>query len=550
VGSGLGRRILVVAHDIAQQDHARPPAALRLGGVADGFHVALVEVLEPREDRLRMAVEVVLDLDDRRHRALHVAEELEAHGANVLRHAVQDEGRRGDEPVAAFLLDPRQPREELVGDVLAEPFLAQPPAFDLEQLFALHGPAVGFEAAQAKACERRIVDAPAVVVEPLDLEPFGLGRDHPPRGEVVERRAPEDRFLAARVHRDVAADARGIRRGGIDREHEARFLGRLHHAARDHAGAAADDGARFREARQHARLDRPERFELLGVHHRREPVERNGAPGVAGAAAARNDREAQLDQGAHDARAFLLGVGVHHDEGILDPPVGGVGHVGDARHPVELDVVLARDRAQAPHDLAPQRARFGEFLLERLHRLARRNQQAAHARIAIGVALVAAPAVDVVQALVHRLHQQREAPRAVEEVVLQVRIAAHHPDVAQDFVEHARRAPGDAFAAQLLERAPRGLAQQADHDLPVRIGGVVVGDLAEACGHDLGRGLRNLTAVQHLSLPGVGFQVPCQTLRNEFGSPRARASWRSRRPGSWPKRCARAIPASTSSWCP
>ena len=43
---------------------------------------------------------------------------------------------------------------------------------------------------------------------------------------------------------------------------------------------------------------------------------------------------------SHEAARFLPRVsGSTHDERILDAPVGGVGHVRDAREPVELDVV-------------------------------------------------------------------------------------------------------------------------------------------------------------------------------------------------------------------
>src|SRR5207245_9983724 len=94
------------------------------------------------EHRLRVLVEIALHLDDRRHRTLHVTEEFQTHRADVLRHAMQDEGRRGDEPVASFLLYSRKPAEEFVGDVLAETFLAQPPPLDLEDLLGDGGAAI------------------------------------------------------------------------------------------------------------------------------------------------------------------------------------------------------------------------------------------------------------------------------------------------------------------------------------------------------------------------------------------------------------------------
>jgi hypothetical protein len=64
------------------------PVALGLGRVADGAHVALVEVFEAGEQHAgglagAARLEVVGDLDDRRHRFAHLAEELEADGARA-----------------------------------------------------------------------------------------------------------------------------------------------------------------------------------------------------------------------------------------------------------------------------------------------------------------------------------------------------------------------------------------------------------------------------------------------------------------------------------
>ena len=94
--------------------------------------------------------------------------------------------------------------------------------------------------------------------------------------------------------------------------------------------------------RQRGLLDRAERFELLGVDHRRERRERNRAAGVARAAAARNDRQPELDARAHQRRNLAFAVRREHDERIFDAPVGRVGHVRDARERIEADVVGAR----------------------------------------------------------------------------------------------------------------------------------------------------------------------------------------------------------------
>ncbi len=144
---------------------------------------------------------------------------------------------------------------------------------------------------------------------------------------------------------------------------------------------------------------------------------------------------------------------MHHDKRIFDAPIRGIGHVRHARHAVELDVVAARDRGEAPHDLATQVARLGELARERVHRGMRRCQQVRDLRVERRVAM-GAPRLDLVQAVAHRFHQQAQPPRAVEEIVLQVRIAVHGPDIAEHFVEHSRRASGAPHATQLVERRP------------------------------------------------------------------------------------------------
>jgi len=79
---------------------------------------------------------------------------------------------------------------------------------------------------------------------------------------------------------------------------------------------------------------------------------------------------------------------------------------------------------------------------------------------------------------------QRVAPLTVgEQVVFQIRVALHHPDVAQHLVKHPRRPPGDALAAQFVEDRPVLRAEQANDDLAVGKRGVVVGDFAQAGVH-------------------------------------------------------------------
>ena len=141
--------------------------------------------------------------------SLRVAEELQAHRARVRRHAVHDPARAGDQAVAAFLLDAGQAGEELVGDVLAQAFLAE-------------GACRGCPAARCApaSCRRRRSSCssklatsaswilPRLWFRRVDLQPLApRGVTMRQRGQVVQRRAPQHGLLAAGVHGDVAADA-------------------------------------------------------------------------------------------------------------------------------------------------------------------------------------------------------------------------------------------------------------------------------------------------------------------------------------------------------
>ena len=125
------------------------------------------------------------------------------------------------------------------------------------------------------------------------------------------------------------------------------------------------------EAGQRDHLDLGHRLELLGVDDRAVPGQRDRAAGVAGAAAARDDGQAELDAALDQPGHLGLGVGREHDEGVFDAPVGGVGDVRHARQAVELDVVLGREPAQRARGLAPQRRDVAEHGVEGGDRLRR-----------------------------------------------------------------------------------------------------------------------------------------------------------------------------------
>ena len=162
------------------------------------------------------------------------------------------------------------------------------------------------------------------------------------------------------------------------------------------------------DARQRDVLDLGHRLELLGVDDRARPGQRHRAAGVAGAAAARDDGQAELDAARDQAGHLGLGVGREHDERILDAPVGRVGDVRDARQAVELDVVLGGDAARARARCGVRRSPDGAKLRRERCRppRARACSSSPTDGVALGVGAGRAALLDLAQAVVQRLDQQ------------------------------------------------------------------------------------------------------------------------------------------------
>jgi hypothetical protein len=82
--------------------------------------------------------------------------------------------------------------------------------------------------------------------------------------------------------------------------------------------------------------------------------------------------------------------------------------------------------------------------------------------------------------MAQRIDQHTAAFGVIEQIVLQIGVALHHPNITQHLVQHACGTPRAALGAQTLQSLPRGLAQQSDHDFSVRETGVVVRDFSQA----------------------------------------------------------------------
>ncbi len=137
----------------------------------------------------------------------------------------------------------------------------------------------------------------------------------------------------------------------------------------------------------------------------------------------------------------------------------------DARQAVELDVVLLRDAAQHALGALAQVIGVGELLLEVLDGLLGKADQLLDpvravlgGRLGVFGTVGGAALFHLGEPMVQCRDQHLAALRVLQQVVLQVGIAAYHPDIAQHFIQHAGGAAGAAFAAQLGQDAPGFLA--------------------------------------------------------------------------------------------
>ena len=420
------------------------------------------------------------DVHDARHRVPGVAEKFQAHGTHMLRHAVHHPARARDQAVATLLLDAWQATEELVGHIFAQALLAKTAAWDVQSLRPLQGDTVGSVVTQLKRGQFCVMDLAQVVVDPCHFHPASLGCHHAPGYEVVQRRAPQHGLFAAGIHGDIAADARSLSRGRVHGKHISATLGSVGNPLRNHAGFGPDSGNRLGNARKVHQGDLAHRFELLGIDDRAFPGQGTGTPGVTGATTARNHCQAQVDTALDQARHLGLGVRCEYHKRVLDAPVGRVRNVRDTAQTVELDVVLGRQPAELAQTATAQLLHLGKAGIESRDSAPCRFQQGAHHAIARPVKVGGAPLLDFAQAVLQGFHQQPTPFRVIQQIILKIGIALHHPDIAQYLVQHPGRTASTTFIAQLLQGGPCGSAEQADHDLAVRKGGVVIGNFANA----------------------------------------------------------------------
>ena len=419
-------------------------------------------MLQARQEHtgaLLLCKQKVLDLDDAGYRITGVTKKLQAHGARVRGPAVHHPACAGDEAVAALFLDTGQACQEFVGHVLAQAIFAKGRSRNIQLLCAQQGFAVRLEVLQLKTGKLHVVDLAHVVPHPAHLQPLGLWCHHAPGCQVVQRGAPQHRLLAASVHGDIAADTGSLRRRRVHRKFKTCPLRGIGHALGHHTGLGPHGGHVVVHPGQAAHFHLGHGLEFFGIDHRAAPGQRNRSAGVASATAAGNDGQAQVNATFYQARHLVFGIGCQNYKRILHAPVGRVGHVRHTREAIELDVVPGSESVQNTLGTPAQVGNLGKRCVKGAHGQLGPGQQLPHHRVALRVCFWAATLFNLTQAVVECIHQQATTLRIVQQVVLQVGVALHHPDVTQHLVEHARRASRAPLTPQLVEHIPRGLAQ-------------------------------------------------------------------------------------------
>ena len=98
------------------------------------------------------------------------------------------------------------------------------------------------------------------MLQAFNLKPVAIRRDHAPRQEIVESRAPKNGFFAAGVHGNIASNTGGIGGGRITGKDEAYSFSRFHGPASDHPCAGHQD--RFWQVRTLSLRWRPDQLHI------------------------------------------------------------------------------------------------------------------------------------------------------------------------------------------------------------------------------------------------------------------------------------------------
>ena len=121
-----------------------------------------------------------------------------------------------------------------------------------------------------------------------------------------------------------------------------------------------------------------------------------------------------------------------------------------AAQAVKLDVVLGSELIQHALGLAAQISHLDKGFSKLVNSSRGGQQQLAYQRISLAVHLRVAALADFIQPVVQGVHQLLAAFGVVQQVILQIGVALHYPDIAQYLVQHAGRTAGTALLAQRI----------------------------------------------------------------------------------------------------
>ena len=196
--------------------------------------------------------------------------------------------------------------------------------------------------------------------ESLDFHPVAVGRNHAVTGDVVNGCAPEHRLFAAGIFGDIAADGGAVCTGRVYGENVIVKRGGFCYAPSYRAAARVDHGHKSQVAFGQVNLMcTADRIELFCIDHRTHLSHRHGTSCVSGAAAARNDHQAELNAGAYQRWNFSFAVGGDHHKRIFDTQVRGVGDMRGTHERVKTNVVGRRAVFERAFETSAER--FGTF---------------------------------------------------------------------------------------------------------------------------------------------------------------------------------------------
>ena len=151
-----------------------------------------------------------------------------------------------------------------------------------------------------------------------------------------------------------------------------------------------------------------------------------------------------------------------------------------ARQGIKFDVVFGCVLAQSLLCLTAQLCHGRKSFAEHFDGMACQHQQFAHQAVSQSICFRRAAFLNFAQAVLQSFHQQLSTAWVVEQVVLQIRIALNHPNIAQHLIKHASRPARAAFVSQLIEQVPGTDTQQTNHNFSIGEACVVVGNFAQA----------------------------------------------------------------------